>query len=56
MTPLDKSVVIERHYVPDREAMLAALRVMLGLRRPLPTMASERTADSHEHLARSRLP
>ncbi len=28
---------VERLYVPDRDAMVAALRAVLGLPRPLPT-------------------
>jgi len=33
---LDNSLAIERVYDPNREAMLAALRVALGLPRPEP--------------------
>ena len=31
--PVATSIGVERHYVPDRGAMLAALRVALGLPR-----------------------
>ncbi len=30
---VDLSLRVERHYEPDRQAMLAALRVVLGLAR-----------------------
>ena len=32
--PLAMSLDVEREYAPDREAMLAALRVVLGLPNP----------------------
>jgi len=35
---LDNSLHIERHYDPDKPAMLAALRVVLGLPKQLPDM------------------
>jgi hypothetical protein len=34
---LARPLELERHYVADRDAMLAALRVALGLPRALPT-------------------
>ena len=39
--PLAKSLDIERACVPDREAMLAALRVVLGLPRVVRTHGQE---------------
>jgi hypothetical protein len=36
--PFDNSLHIERMYVPDKPAMLAALRVVLGLPKQLPEL------------------
>jgi hypothetical protein len=40
---LDNRPHIERHYDPNREAMLAALRAVLGLPRPLTWPKEERS-------------
>jgi len=38
---VDKTLAIERSYTPDREAMLAALRVVLGLPKTPPQWLEE---------------
>jgi hypothetical protein len=40
---LDKPMGVERHYVPDRQAMLAALRVVRGLPKAPPGWIEELT-------------
>lgn len=38
---LDNRLVVERVWTPDRNAMLAALRLILRLQRPLPKTGQE---------------
>jgi hypothetical protein len=38
---LDNRLVVERVWTPDRNATLAALRLILGLQRPLPKTGQE---------------
>jgi hypothetical protein len=40
---LAKSLAIERSYTPDRGAMVAALRLVLGLQSPSPRTGQETT-------------